>query len=169
VPDCPGQHHRHRFPAAVIAHAVWLYHRFALRLRDVEELLFERGIRVTYETIRAWVAKFGARYAGELQKRAARPGRTWHLDGVVTRMGGKQVYLGRAVDEHGQLLDVLAQERRDTEAAERFLRRLVNHADGPPARPSRSAPTAWEAMGPRRRGSRNCQPSSTGASVRPPG
>ncbi len=80
MPDRPGHHHRHRFPAAVVAHAVWLYHRFALSLRDVEELLFERGIQVTYETIRAWVAKFGAVYAADLRMREARPGRTWHLD-----------------------------------------------------------------------------------------
>ena len=133
MPDRPGHHYRHRFPAAVIAHAVWLYHRFALSLRDVEELLYERGILVTYETVRAWVAKFGARYAAELRKREARSGRTWHLDEVFTRVGGRQVYLWRAVDEHGQVLDVLVQDRRDTDAAERFFRRLLGQAGGPPA------------------------------------
>ncbi len=132
MPDRPGYHHRHRFPAAVIAHAVWLYHRFALSFRDVEELLFERGITVSYETIRAWVAKFGAQYAAALQTRAARSGRTWHLDEVFTRAGGQPVYLWRAVDEHGQVLDVLLQERRDTDAAERFFRRLLGRAGGPP-------------------------------------
>lgn len=132
MPDRPGHHHRHRFPAAVIAHAVWLYHRFALSLRDVEELLYERGIAVTYETVRAWVAKFGARFAAELRKREARPGRRWHLDEVFTRVGGKQVYLWRAVDEHGQVLDVLVQERRDTDAAERFFRQLLGYAGRPP-------------------------------------
>lgn len=132
MPDRPGHHHRHRFPAAIIAHAVWLYHRFALSLRDVEELLYERGITVSYETIRAGVVKFGARYAAELRKREARPGRTWHLDEVYTRVGGRQVYLWRAVDEHGQVLDVLVQERRDTGAAVRFFHRLLGHAGGPP-------------------------------------
>lgn len=132
MPDRPGYHHRHRFPAAVIAHAVWLYHRFALSLRDVEELLYERGIRVTYETVRAWVAKFGPRYAAELRKRAARPGRTWHLDEVHTRIGRRPVYLWRAVDEHGQVLDVLVQEHRDAGAAGRFFRRLLGHAGGAP-------------------------------------
>ena len=132
MPDRPGHHHRHRFPATVIAHAVWLYHRVALSLRDVEELLFERGIEVTYETVRAWVAKFGPPHAAELRKREARPGRRWHLDEVYTRAGGRQVYLWRAVDEHGQVLDVLVQEHRDTAAAERFFRRLLGHAGRPP-------------------------------------
>jgi len=128
MPDRPGDYHRHRFPAEIIAHAVWLYRRFALSLRNVEELLFERGVAVTYEAIRTWVLKFGAWYAAELRKREARPGRTWHLDEVVTRIGGRQGYLWRAVDEHGQVLDVLVQERRDTTAAERFFRRLLGHA-----------------------------------------
>ncbi len=132
MPDRPGHHHRHRFPAEIIAHAVWLYHRFALSLRDVEELLCERGIGVTYETVRAWVAKFGTRYAAELRTRAARPGRTWHLDEVFARMGGQQVYLWRAVDEHGQVLDVLVQAHRDTAAAERFFRHLLGTSGGPP-------------------------------------
>jgi transposase-like protein len=79
MPDRLGHYHRHRFPAAVIAHAVWPYHRAALSLRDVEELRYERGIQVTYETIRTWVAKFGAGYATQLCKRATQPGRTWHL------------------------------------------------------------------------------------------
>lgn len=132
--DRPGHHHRHRVPAAIIAHAVWLYHRFAVSLRDVEELLYERGIAVTYETVRAWVAKFGACYAAELRKHAARLGRTWHLDEVSTRAGGTQVYLWRAVDEHRPVLDVLVQGHRDTAAAERFVRRLLGHAGGPPDR-----------------------------------
>lgn len=80
MPDRPGHHQRHRFPAAVIAYAVWLYHRFALSLRVAEELLYERGIEVTHQAIRAWVAKFGPRYAAELRKREARPGRRWQLD-----------------------------------------------------------------------------------------
>jgi putative transposase len=98
----------------------------------VGELLYERGIDVTHQAIRTWVGKFGPRYAAELRRRAARPGRTWHLDEAFSQMGGTQVYLWRAVDEHGQVLDVLVQERRDAEAAERFFRRLLRHAGGPP-------------------------------------
>ena len=88
MPERPDRYHRHGFPAAIIAHAVWLYNRFALSLGDVEELLYERGVVVTYETVRAWVAKFGAHYAAALRKRAARPGRTWHMDEVFSRMPG---------------------------------------------------------------------------------
>jgi len=132
MPDRPGHHHWHRFPAAIIAPAVWLYHRFALSLRDVEELLDERGIQVTYESVRTWVVKFGARYAAALRKQEAKPGRTWHLDEVFSRIAGKPVYLWRAVDEHGQVLDVLVQEHRDTDAAERFFRQLLGTHGGPP-------------------------------------
>ena len=91
MPDRPGHHHRHCFPAAVIAHAVWLYHRFALSLRDIEEPRYERGVVVTEETVRACVAKFGTRYAAELRKRAARPRRTWHIGEMFARMGAKRV------------------------------------------------------------------------------
>jgi len=92
VPDRPGHHHRHRVPAAVLAHAVWRDPRFARSVRDVEELRFERGIRATDETVRAWVATFGAPYAAALRKRDARPGRTWHREEVFTRVGGPPVY-----------------------------------------------------------------------------
>ena len=120
----------HRFPAEVIAHAIRLYVRFALSFRDVEELLAERGIVVSYETVRRWVAKFGAQYADELRRREARPGRTWHLDEMAVRVGGRLQWLWRAVDEHGRTLDVLLQERRDTAAAERFFRRLLAVTSG---------------------------------------
>ena len=103
MPDRPGHFHRHRFPAEVIRYGVWLYHRFALSFRDVEELLLERGIIVTYETIRAWVDKFGERFAAELRRRTPRPGRTWHLDEVFLKIRGEQLYLWRAVDENGQV------------------------------------------------------------------
>ncbi len=122
------------FPGVVIARAVWLYLRFPLSFRDVEELLAERGIRVSYETIRRWVARFGPRYAAELRKRETRPGRTWHLDEMAVRIAGKQHWLWRAVDEHGATLDVLLQEHRDTDAAERFFRKLLGHAGGTPER-----------------------------------
>ena len=97
-------------------------------------MLFERGITVTYETIRAWVGRFGERFAAELRRRASRPGRTWHLDEVFLKIRGEQVYLWRAVDEHGQVLDILVQEQRNADAAERFFRRLLNHAGEPPER-----------------------------------
>ena len=86
------------FPGAVISHAVWLYLRFPLSFRNVEELLAERGIHVSYETVRRWVAKFGTQYGEALRKREARPGRTWHLDEMAVRIAGKQHGLWRAVD-----------------------------------------------------------------------
>ena len=109
----------------MIAYAVRLYLRSALSLRDVEERLAERGVQVRYETVRRWVAKFGAYYAGEWRRRQARAGRTWHLDETAVRVGGQLQWLWRAVDEHGQTLDVLLQAHRDTAAAERFFRRLL--------------------------------------------
>jgi putative transposase len=134
MPDRPGHYHRHRFPVEIISYAVWLYYRFALSFRDIEEILFERGIVVSYETIRTWVGKFGERFAAALRRRERRPGRTWHLDEVFLKIRGEQVYLWRAVDEHGQVLDVLVQEQRDADAAERFFRRLLDHTGGPPER-----------------------------------
>ena len=122
----------YRFPGAVIAHAVWLYLRFPLRFRDVEELLAERGIQVSYETVHCWAAKFGPQAASQLRKREGRPGRVWHLDGRAVRIGGKQHWLWRAVDEHGATLDVLLQEQRDTDAAERFFQVLLGHAGAAP-------------------------------------
>jgi len=135
VAERPNPYHGHRFPREVIAHAVRLYLRFALSFRDVEELLAERGIVVSYETVRRWVAKFGAQYAEELRRRAPGAGRTWHLDEMGVRVGGRLHWLWRAVDAHGQTLDVLLQERRDTATALQFFRRLRD-ATGhtPPAR-----------------------------------
>ncbi len=116
---------RHRFPPEIIAHAVWLYFRFALRYRDVEELLAERGVQVTYETVRQWCRKFGQTYANGLRHRRARPGDKWHLDEVFVSIKGVQHYLWRAVDQDGHVLDILMQPRRDKRAAVRFLRRLL--------------------------------------------
>jgi putative transposase len=107
VAERPNLYHGHRFPREVIAHAVRLYLRFALSYRDVEELLAERGAQVSDETVRRWVGKFGRYYAEELRRREVRAGRTWHLDEVATRVGGRLQWLWRAVDEHGQTLDVL--------------------------------------------------------------
>ena len=117
---------RHRFPAEVIAHAVWLYLRFPLSLRMVEDLLAARGIIVSHQTVRLWVEKSGRHFAGEIRRRSAgRLGDKWHLDEVVISIGGKKHWLWRAVDQHGFVLDVLAQSRRDTKAAKRLMRKLM--------------------------------------------
>jgi len=105
---------------------VWRYFRFLLSYRDVEELLAERGIAVSYETIRRWCRKFGATYADGVRRRRSRPGDTWHLDEVVLKINGARHSLWRAVDQEGVVLDLLVQERRNQEAAETFLRRLLN-------------------------------------------
>ena len=115
----------YRYPIEVIGHAVWLYHRFALSLRDVEELMVARGVVVSYETIRSWCAKFGPDYANQLRRRRARPGDKWHLDEVFVKINGTTHYLWRAVDQHGDVLDILVQSRRNAEAAKRFFRKLL--------------------------------------------
>jgi putative transposase len=104
---------------------VWLYFRCPLSLREVEELMLERGIVVSYETVRGWCAKFGQRYAGSLRSRRPRPGDKWHLDEVFIKINGEQKYLWRAVDQDGNVLDILVQSRRDKAAARRFFRRLM--------------------------------------------
>ncbi len=121
----PPAYKRHRFPPEIIAHAVWLYFRFALSYRDVEELLAERGVIMTYETVRQWCHKFGQTYANALRRRRPRPGDKWHLDEVFIRISGVQHYLWRAVDQDGNVLDILVQSRRDKAAATKFLRRLL--------------------------------------------
>jgi putative transposase len=115
----------YRFPAAIISHAVWLYYRFALSHRDVEELLAERGVQVSDEAIRRWCQKFGAAFVAGLRRRRARAADTWHLDEVQLQIKGKQHWQWRAVDQDGMVLDLLVQERRNQEASEAFLRRLV--------------------------------------------
>ncbi len=115
----------HRFPSEIIGHAVWLYHRFYLSLRDVEDLLAERGIIVTYEAIRLWCLKFGPKYARTLKRRQGRLGDTWHLDELFVTIQGQQHYLWRAVDQDGDVIDILVQPRRDRHAAARFFRRLL--------------------------------------------
>ena len=115
----------YRYPIEVIGHAVWLYHRFALSLRDVEDLMLARGVVVTYETIRSWCAKFGPDYAAQLRRRRPRPGDKWHLDEVFVKINGTTHYLWRAVDQHGDVLDILVQSRRNAVAAKRFFRKLL--------------------------------------------
>ena len=114
-----------RFPQEIISHAVWLYYRFSLSYRDVEELLAERGIVVTYETVRQWCLKFGQAYANQLRRRRARPGDKWHADEVFLKINGKLHYLWRAVDQHGNILDILVQNRRNKAAAITFFRKLL--------------------------------------------
>ena len=122
-PDNAG----YRYPIEVIGHAVWLYHRFALSLRDVEELMLAlaRGVVVTHETIRSWCAKFGPDYAARLRRRGPRPGDKWHFDEVFVTINGTTHYLWRAVDQHGNVLDILVQSRRNAVAAKRFFRQLL--------------------------------------------
>ena len=118
---------RHRFPADVIRHAVWLYFRFSLSFRDVEELLAQRGIEVSYETIRCWTIKFGPLIAKRLKKRRGAPSPRWHLDEMVCWIGGKRMYLWRAVDDEGEVLHLVVQRRRDTDAGLRLLKRLLHN------------------------------------------
>jgi putative transposase len=115
------RYHRYRFPAAIISHAVWLYCRFALSFREVEDLLTQRGIAVSYESIRHWCETFGAAYARRLRRRAGSVGDTWHLDELFVMIRGQRQYLWRAVDQDGEVLDILLQPRRDRHAATRFL------------------------------------------------
>ena len=114
-----------RFPAEIINQAVWLYHCFSLSLREVELILAARGVVVSYETIREWGLRFGCAYAKTLKRRRPRPGDKWFLDEVFVRIGGKLHYLWRAVDQHGNVLDVLVQDRRNKKAAKRFFRKLL--------------------------------------------
>ncbi len=123
---------RHRFPPDIISYAVWLYHRFNLSNRDVEDLLAERGITVNYETIRLWCIKFGARYARRLKRRHRGYGDTFYIDEVFVKINGKQQYLWRAVDQDGEVVDVYLQARRDGVAAKRFFKRLILSYGGEP-------------------------------------
>src|ERR1700759_4093538 len=106
-------------------HAIWLYLRFTLSYRDVEELLAERGLDVSYETVRRWVLKFGPLIARKLRQGRPRPSERWHLDEMVVRIAGNRMYLWRAVDHEGEILDMLIQRRRDTQAALRLMRKLL--------------------------------------------
>jgi len=121
----PDPHYRHRFPVELISHAVWLYHVFSLSFRDVELILAERGVVVSYESIRRWCLKFAASFADKLRRRRPRPGDKWYMDEVFIRIRGELHYLWRAVDQDGIVLDVLVQRRRDAGAAKRFFKRLL--------------------------------------------
>jgi transposase-like protein len=116
---------RHQFPPEIIRHAVWLYVRFTLSYRDVEDLLAERGLDVSYETVRRWVLKFGPLFARELRRGRPRPTSTWHLDEMAVVIAGRQFWLWRAVDDEGEVLDLLVQRRRDKAAAVKLMRKLL--------------------------------------------
>jgi putative transposase len=116
---------RHRFPPSIIQHAVWLYYRFNLSVRDVEDLLAERNISVSYEAIRLWINKFGPEFTKRLRRRHAGFGETYFLDEVFVKIRGKQHYLWRAVDQDGEVVDVYLQTRRDPKAAKRFFQRFL--------------------------------------------
>jgi len=123
--------YRHRFPIAIIQHAIWLYHRFPLSYRDVQELLHQRGIVVSHETLREWCMKFGPLMVEELRHREPRRGSRWLLDEVCTTVDGVRHWLWRAVGEHGFVLDILLQRHRNTEAARTFLIKLLGEYDVP--------------------------------------
>ena len=125
---------RHRFPPDVIRQAVWLYFRFTLSLRDVEEMLAERGIETNYETIRCWALKFGRLFAQNLRRSRPKPTGRWHLDEMVVKILGKRMWLWRAVDDEGEVLDVLVQKRRNTKAAMRLFRKLLKNTGVVPER-----------------------------------
>jgi transposase-like protein len=118
---------RRRFPPAVIQYAVWLYFRFTLGQRDVEEMMAHRGVDVSYETIRDWTVKFGPVIAANLRRRKLPPSPHWRLDEMISTIRGEHVWIWRAVDEEGGVMDMIVQKRRDTRAAVRFLRRLSTH------------------------------------------
>jgi transposase-like protein len=125
-PTAPANRYKnYRFPADIISHAVWLYFRFCLSFRDVEELLLKHGVIVTYEAIRKGCRKFGQHYANQLRRRRPQPGDKWHLDEVFLTIKGAHHYLWRAVDQAGTVLDILVQRRRDNVAAKKFFRKLL--------------------------------------------
>ena len=115
----------YRFPPEVMHQAIWLYLRFTLSLRDVEDLLAERGVAVSYETVRRWVNRFGPMIAADLRKRRLKPHTTWHLDEVYLKIDGRMVYLWRAVDAEGEVLDVLIQSKRNKHGALKLMRKLM--------------------------------------------
>src|SRR5258707_7176037 len=142
----PISYARHRFPPDVIRHAVWLYLRFTLSYRDVDDLLAERGLEISNETIRRWVLKFGPEIACNLRRVRPVPHSQWHLDEMVVSIAGRRTYMWRAVDSEGEVLEVLVQPRRDRAAALKLLRKLLKWQgvvpDGNlPGRPSSLPPS----------------------------
>jgi len=135
----------YRFPPEVIHQAIWLYLRFTLSFRDVEDLLAERGIVVSYETVRRWVNHFGPMIAAHLRKRRPKPHATWHLDEVYLKIDGRMVYLWRAVDAEGEVLDVLVQSKRNKHAALKLMRKLLKNPSPAEARLCRQKRSCYPA------------------------
>jgi putative transposase len=126
LPTIPAASYQgHRFPAEIIAHAVWRYFRFPRSYRPVAEILAARGIVVSYAAIREWCRQCGQPYANALHRQRPQPGDTWHLDEVFLKINGQQHYRWRAVDQHGNVLDILVTSRRDTPTAQRFFRKIL--------------------------------------------
>ena len=125
TPASPNHYKHHRFPVEIISHGVWLYYHFSLSYRDVEELLFPRGIVVTYEAIWKWCRKFGQAYANQLRRRRPRPGDKWHMDEAFLTINGERSYLWRAGDQEGNVLDILVQSQRNKQAAKKFFKKLL--------------------------------------------
>ena len=124
-PADTARYKNHRFPGEIISHGVWLYYRFCLSYRDVEELLLVRGITMSHAAIRKWCRKFGQDYANQLRRRRPRPGDKWHLDEMFLTINGERQYLWRAVDQDDTVLDILVQSRRNKKAAKKFFRKLL--------------------------------------------
>jgi putative transposase len=125
-------YNRNRFPPDIISYAVWLHYRFNLSNRDIEDLLAERGIFVSRESIRLWCIKFGAIYTRRLKRSHRGYGDTFYIDEVFVKINGKQYYLWRAVDQDGEVVDFFLQARRDGAAAKRFFKRLLRSHGGEP-------------------------------------
>jgi putative transposase len=134
MPDGIIRYPRYRFPPAIISHAVWLYYRFTMSFRDGEDLLAQRGITVSYETVRHWCQIFGLAYARRLRRHRGAVGDTWHLDELFVTIDGRRHYLWRAVDQDGDVIDILLQPRRDRHAAARFFRALLKGSGRVPRR-----------------------------------
>ena len=135
--------HRHRFPAEIIRYSIWLYHRFSLSFRDVEDLLAERGVQVSYESIRRWCLKFGPRLVQSLKCREGRLGDTWYVDEVFITIHGQVHYLWRAVDQDGDVIDILVQRRRDAQAAKRFFTKALKSQGAKPRRVTTDKPRSY--------------------------
>ena len=125
MPSQSPSYHGYRFPPEIISHAVWLYHRFCVSFRDVEDLLAQRGVTVWHETIRHWCQTFGLEYARRLAAPTRPAGRHWYLDEVFVTFHGRRHYLWRAVDQDGDVLDSLVQSRRNRRAVARFFRKVL--------------------------------------------
>jgi putative transposase len=131
-PTLHPRYARHRFPAEVISYAIWLYFRFPLSLRMVEEMLAARGIEVSHETVRQWALKFGQDFAHQIRRRLPASGDKWHLDEVAISIAGEKHWLWRAIDQHGIVLDILVQSCRNAKAAKRLLRKLLKKQGAAP-------------------------------------